>query len=400
MGGRGRVPRQVPTDPASPPLLVPAPPPWLPPIAAKTPLKPRVPCLDEGPARRVPKVSLPPEERPPQLLGNALSASAPRAPGDGSPPLLEPFDRFRADTPPNVPAGQAAAENGPLPRPTPGTLGLVDLAFEPGGQESAQAPSPPVSCPLAPHVHVAIVRGSYEALPSPFQRPVEPVADQVGPERGQRPPWGHPVHRLMPRLVRPRTRLEKPGAQGQHAPVPNARGDLTPHLVVVDPGETLLQVPSHHPGVALLAVRLRPLDRVVRMAARSASDARIREGGSPWRLEHRPHRLLDDAVHDGGNPACPDASRRFRTFHARHCLRVIGPCPQGRLHPRPVRLERGRARLDRHPRNPWASAMALDVLEGPTQVVTLPNPFHETCICGRTLGGGRLLGRFALDGPG
>src|SRR5262245_62390165 len=105
MGGLGRVPRQVPADPASPQRLVPAPPPLLPQIAAKTSLNPQVPFLEDGTALRVPKVSLPPEEIPTQLLGNALYASAPSTPGDLSHPLLEPLDRFWADTPPKAPAG-------------------------------------------------------------------------------------------------------------------------------------------------------------------------------------------------------------------------------------------------------------------------------------------------------
>src|SRR2546426_10041187 len=81
MGGLGRVPRQVSTDPTFPQLLVPAPPPLLPPIAAKAPLNPRVSFLEAGTDPRVPKVSLPPEEISAQLLGNALDAPAPGAPG-------------------------------------------------------------------------------------------------------------------------------------------------------------------------------------------------------------------------------------------------------------------------------------------------------------------------------
>jgi hypothetical protein len=181
MGGRGRVPRHVSTDPTFPQLLVPAPPPWRPQIAAQAPLTPRVPFLADGADRRVPTGSLPPEERPPQLLGHALYASAPGAPGDVAPPLLAPFDRFRADTPPKVPAGTAEAETGPLPRPTHGTLGRVALEFAPGGQESAPAPQRPGACPFAPHLPGAIVRVSYEAMPAPCQLPVAPVEAQVGP---------------------------------------------------------------------------------------------------------------------------------------------------------------------------------------------------------------------------
>jgi hypothetical protein len=134
MGGLCRVPRQVSTDPTFPQLLVPAPPPLLPQIAAKAPLNPRVPCLEDGADLRVPNVSLPPEEIPTQLLGNALYAPAPGTPDDVSHPLLEPFDRFRADTPPKVPAGKAAAEKGPLPRTTHGALGLVGPLFVLPGQ--------------------------------------------------------------------------------------------------------------------------------------------------------------------------------------------------------------------------------------------------------------------------
>ena len=188
--------------------------------------------------------------------------------------------------------------------------------------------------------------------------------------------------------------------QGQPAPVPNALGDLAPHLVMVDPVAKLLQVHIHDPGVTLFEVRLRPLYRLMRVAGRSEAEARIREGGIPLPLEHLPHRLVDEAVHDGGNPKCSDPSLRFRAFDSLHWLRLVGPFQQGLLHPRPVLLEIGRERLDRHPVNPWASAIALALFECPKQGVTLHNPFHETFICGRTLGGGLLLGRFALDGPG
>jgi hypothetical protein len=181
VGARCRGPRHVPTDPACPPRLIPSRPPWLPPRAAKAPLNPRVPCLEEGTDLRVPQVSLPPEELAAPLLGHALSAPAPGALGDLPPSPLEPFDRFRAATPPQVPAGNAAAAKGPLPRPPHGPLGLGDLELKPGGPESAQAPSPPGSCPVAPPLHVAILRVSYEPRPSPLHLPVAPVSEQVGP---------------------------------------------------------------------------------------------------------------------------------------------------------------------------------------------------------------------------
>src|SRR5262249_34709429 len=182
--------------------------------------------------------------------------------------------------------------------------------------------------------------------------------------------------------------------------VPTARGARAPHLVVVAPGAKLRPGPSPHPGVALFAVRLRPLDRVVRLAARSNAAARRRAGGIPRRLEPRPHRWLAAAVHDGGNPEFPAAALRFRHCEARPWLRLIGPVPPGLLHPRPVLLAIGRARLARHPLTPRASAMALALFACRQPVGPLHHPCPETCICGRTLGGGLLLGRLARDCPG
>jgi len=111
----------------------------------------------------------------------------------------------------------------------------------------------------------------------------------------------------------------------QHASVPDALGDLAHQLVVVNPVEKLLQVHIHDPGVVLFEVRLRLLYRLMRVAARSESEARLREGGIPLRLEHLHHRLLDEAVHDGGNPQFSDASLRFRDFNSLHWLRLVGP---------------------------------------------------------------------------
>src|SRR5918999_3753943 len=128
VGGLCRVPRQVPTDPAFPQLLVPSLPPLLPQIAAKAPPNPRVPFLEDGTDLRIPKVSLPPQQIPAQLPSNALYLPAPGTPCDLPHPLLEPFDRLRADAP-KAPAGEAEAEKCPLPRPPYGTLGLVDLEF-------------------------------------------------------------------------------------------------------------------------------------------------------------------------------------------------------------------------------------------------------------------------------
>ena len=50
--------------------------PWLPKMAVKTPLKPRIPCLADGTGLRVPKVCLPLAEIPAQLLCHASPAMA------------------------------------------------------------------------------------------------------------------------------------------------------------------------------------------------------------------------------------------------------------------------------------------------------------------------------------
>lgn len=206
MGGLCRVPRPVSTAPPCPQLPVPSLPPWLPPIAAKAPLHPRVPCREDGTDLCGPDVSLPPEEIPAPRPGTARSAPAPGAPGAVSPPRLAPFARLRADTPPQVPAGTAEAEQGPLPRPSHGPLGLVDLAFEPGGQDSAPAPSHPVSCPVAPPVHVAIIRVSVRpearAAPTPGRAGRGSgwtVAGNAAPLGAPRPP-SHAAPRAPSRL--------------------------------------------------------------------------------------------------------------------------------------------------------------------------------------------------------
>jgi hypothetical protein len=128
-----------------------------------------------------PHVCLPPSELAAPFRGTALYAPAPGAPGDLPPPFREPLDRFRAATPPAVPAGTAAAEHGPLPWPPHHTLGRGDLECEPGRQAAVQAASHPGACPCAPHVHGAIGRVAYDPMPSPRELPLKPVAAPVGP---------------------------------------------------------------------------------------------------------------------------------------------------------------------------------------------------------------------------
>jgi hypothetical protein len=120
----------------------------------------------------------------------------------------------------------------------------------------------------------------------------------------------------MPRLVRPRAGRENPGEQGPHAPALAARGDRTHHRVVVDPGENLRQVHRHDPGGALLAGRVRPLSRLMRVAARAAAEARLQTpprgdalalllacgGATTWRED----------VHRARSGPCPAHTLGFR----------------------------------------------------------------------------------------
>ncbi|MBS1116532.1 MAG: hypothetical protein H6Q87_916 [candidate division NC10 bacterium] len=119
-----------------------------------------------------------------------------------------------------------------------------------------------------------------------------------------------------------------------------------------------------------------------------------RERPVPAPLEHLQHRLLEEAVQDGGHPELPSASPWLGNLDPLHRLRLVGTLEQLRPEGWPVFREVARQLLDGHPVHSRTPLVGLDTSQCCRQVCTLDDLLHHLVGVGRAFGCARRRGRF------
>ena len=102
-----------------------------------------------------------------------------------------------------------------------------------------------------------------------------------------------------------------------------------------------------------------------------------RERPVPAPLEHLQHRLLEEAVQDGGHPELPSASPWLGNLDPLHRLRLVGTLEQLRPEGWPVFREVARQLLDGHPVHARTALVGLHSFQRHFQVLSLANFLHQ-----------------------
>jgi hypothetical protein len=244
-------------------------------------------------------------------------------------PLLEPFHRFRRNSPSRrLLAREAKSQKFPFPWLRHRTLLLVHLELELRRDESRNALHHPFPGPSAAHVDITIVRIPCEPKPAPLQLPVELVEHDVRQQGRQRSALRRPlVHRTHQPAFHHPSREKRPD-QLQQPLVANPLGDLCHQFVVVHPVEEFLQIQIHHPAVSSRYVLLRLHDRLMRRPPRTKPVAVLGKRPVPSALQHLHHSLLDKPIQHRRDAKLSHPSVRLRDLYPFHRLRHIGTAQQ------------------------------------------------------------------------
>jgi len=171
-----------------------------------------------------------------------------------------------------------------IPHPRHRTLADVDLKPE-FGEQTDQRLHHPLTRPLGPHIHVAVIRVPGKAVPASLQLLVHLIQEHIRQQRREWPTLRRPLVPLLHDPVRHHPGFEIAANEREHATVPDSAVQLSHEHIVVDAIEELFQIDVHHPAPATLHVALRLTHRVMRPTPRPKAVAGLREGWIESRLQ-------------------------------------------------------------------------------------------------------------------